>query len=530
MNRIILFSLLALPFAGIAQDPIEVPSKVQAVTVYPRGAQVERFGSKFLSAGRHVLSFPGLPSELDPSTISVSADGAISVLSVSSFINHLKNSDKPKPVQVLEDSLHTYEFDLRFNQNMLGVYAEERKMILANQKVGWETSEFVIEDLEDLSDFYRDRLADIMLKEMELQNKQNRLNQRIQRIKAQLSEHNAKLTRSTGVILVEVQVPSNGNANFKLAYMVQNAGWVPSYNVNVTDVDRPLQLSYNAQVFQNTGVDWDGVTLVLTNANPNLSGQKPEMHPWRLYFVEEYATIQRGTYKAGLLNAGVTEDAAPAMALMAESDQMTVEYPVNEAVTQFRIATKHNIPSNGKPQVINIDVFSMPATYQYYVAPKLDPTAFLIARVSGFEQYDLLPGNANLFLGNTYVGQAIIDPSVTSDTLDLSLGRDQSITIKREKIKEYASTKKLGGTTKSSTGVRISIRNTKATKISLVIEDQVPVSSDKSIEVSLGESNGAKHDGTTGKLRWIKVIQGNSSELIEFKFDVKYPSDKKVNL
>jgi len=208
----------------------------------------------------------------------------------------------------------------------------------------------------------------------------------------------------------------------------------------------------------------------------------------------------------------------------------TVSYPMNEAATQFRIKTRHNIPSNGKPQGISIDEFTVTAEYQYYCAPKLDPTAFLIARVSGFEQYDLLPGQANLFFGNTFVGETYIDPSIIDDTLDLSLGRDQSIVVKREKIKDYNVSKKVGNSTKQSLGIEISAKNTKATSIELVIEDQIPISSDKEIEVVLDEAKTALLKPETGTLRWTKNIGAGSSEILQFRYSVKYPSDRKINL
>ncbi len=523
-------AVLLVTVSAHAQSPVSLTSQVKAVTVYPRGAQVEHQTSKFLTSGRQVIAFTGLASELDPSSISVSSNGDVRVLSVSSQVNHLNESKKSKRIVLLEDSLETFEFDLKFNQNMLSVYGEERKMIIANQKVGWEKSAFAIEDLEDLSDFYRDRLADIMLKEMELQNKTKTLNENIAKLRAQLAEHNSKLSRSTGEILVEVQVPSNGNAEFSFKYMIQNAGWTPSYNVNVAEVDQPLQVSYNAKVFQNTGLDWEGVQLTLTNANPNLNGSKPDIHPWRLYFIEQ-AELYRGA-RADYSNKRMEMAPQSAMMMDAEDEMFTtqVEYPVNDAVTQFKIRTKHNVPSNGKPQVINIDVFTMPAKYQYYTAPKFDPTAFLIAKVSGFEAYDLLPGEANLFLTNTFVGQTFINPNITADTLELSLGRDQSIIVKREKIKDFSTTKKIGSSTKESLGIALSIRNTKGTKIELIVEDQIPVSSDKDIEVSLNDNGGAKLEQSTGKLTWTKVILGTSTETIQFKYDVKYPSDRKINL
>ena len=537
MNKVIIgLSLLLCSNLTIGQeDPIEVNSTVESVTVYPRGAQIERHASKSLTAGRQFLVFPGLASELDASSISVSTNDGVSVMSVASQVNYLKLGKRPKHVQMLDDSLKAFEFDHKFNQNMLGVYTEEKAMILANKNVGWsgQGSDFLIEDLEDLSDFYRDRLADIMLKVMQLEQKQTRLNLQINRMRKQLEEHNAKMNRSTGKILIEVHVPKASSAKFTLSYMVRSAGWIPSYNVNVTDVDKPLKFAYNAKVYQNTGIDWNSVDITLTNANPNLSGNKPEIHPWRLYFIEGYSGGGVALYSNKAAEDKVSDYEVRAVAEIAEKSPQIgadLEYPVNDAVTQFKIKAKHNIPSNGKHQGLKIDEFEIPAKYEYYCAPKVDPTAFLIARVSDFEKYDLLPGEANLFFTNTYVGKVYINPNSIADTFDLSLGRDQSIIVKREKITEFCETKKIGNSTKESLGIEVSIRNTKGTKIHLIIEDQIPISSNKEIEVNLESANTAKHTESTGKLRWSKNIMAGSTEVMTFRYSIKYPSGKKINL
>jgi len=518
---------LTLPLVLWAGDGQSVQSKINSVTVYPSGAQVHRSASKFLSNGRQTVSFTGLETELNANSIGVSVSGGAKVLSVSSQINHLKPGAKPKRVALLSDSLEDYYFDQKFNQNMLNIYSEERAMILANKEIGWEESDFVIEDLEDLSDFYRDRLADVMLKEMELHQKQEVLAKQIKRILAQLNEINARLNQATAEILVELDVPSNSNISFEFSYMVRNAGWSPLYNIHVEEVDEPLNLAYNAQVYQSTGTDWKDVQITLTNANPNLSGTKPEIHPWQLYFVDaiEKRKVQGYSNKAYELAEG---DVAFSGARL-DAGTYTVDYPVNKAAISFEIKSKHSVPSNGKSQVIGIDAYEVPAEYQYYIAPKIDLTAFLLARVTDFEQFNLLPGNANLFLSNTYVGQAYINPAIVDDTLDLSLGRDQSIVVKREKIAEMTASKKIGGSKTESIGISIKIKNTKSTKVQLVVEDQVPVSIHKEIEVSVDELSGAQHAKQTGKLTWSKILLAGSAEEFVFRYQVKYPSEKKIN-
>lgn len=530
MKNLTLVLALTFPVVLFAQTPTDVKSKINNVTVFPRGAQVERTASKFISAGRQTLTFSGLASELDPSSISVSASNGVNVLGVTTQTNFLNESDKPKEVVRLQDSLSRYEFDLQFNQNMLGVYQQERNMILANQKVGWEESDFVIEDLEDLSDFYRDRLADIMLKEMELQSKQKNLNENIARLRRQLNEFNSRLNRATGEVVVEILATGNVNANFTLSYMVRNAGWVPSYSITVTDVNQPLQVSYNAKVFQNSGIDWKDVTLILTNANPLLGSDKPVLDPWRLNFVAGAVQYEGYSMSNKALPMVMGERKMEGASFDTEVESLSsVDYAINKAATRFEIKTRYDIPSNNKPQVIGVDVFTLNADYEYYAAPKIDPTAFLVARVAGFEKYDLLPGQANLFFSNTYVGQAFIDPNIFGDTLDLSLGRDQSIVVKREKVKELCETKKIGNNLKETIGVQISVKNTKGGPITLTIVDQIPVSTNKEITVDLDENATGTLTEETGQLKWVEKIGAGEGRQNSFRYTVKYPADRKIN-
>lgn len=516
----------------MAQNVPSVNSKIDHVTVYPSGAHINRTASVNLMSGRQVLNFTGLASELVSNSISVSVPNGVEVLSVTSKVNFLKPGQRPERVRIMEDSLQTLEFDSKFNANMLAVYSEEKQMILANQQVGWDADNraFLIEDLEDLSDFYRDRLADIMLKVMQIEQKQTNINKRIARLRRQLNEENTRLNKATGEVMVEVFSKAKTTAKIEFSYMTRSAGWRPNYNVNVSEVDQPLKLAYNAKLFQNTGVDWDNISLTLTNANPNMNGNKPVLHPWRLHFVENYGRPMG--YSNKMAEEAIEAKPMTIRGARAEADfesGATIDYPMNDAVTQFQLNDRYSILSNGKEQGVSLDELTIPAKYEYYAAPKVDPAAFLIARVSEFEQYDLLPGTANLFFANTYVGEVYLDPGITSDTLELSLGRDQSIVVKREKILEFCQNKRIGNTTKEEIAIQITVKNTKGTKIQMVIEDQVPVSTNKDIVVDGIEAKGAKRTEETGKLRWTKNIMGGETEEMTLGYTIKYPSDKKIN-
>ena len=197
--------------------------------------------------------------------------------------------------------------------------------------------------------------------------------------------------------------------------------------------------------------------------------------------------------------------------------------------TEFDIALPYTVASAAKPTVVDIKNYEMKADFIYAVAPKLDKDAFLMARCTGWEEFNLLPGEANIFFEGTFVSKTFIDPNNIKDTLSVSMGRDKRIVVKREKLKDLTSRKLVGTNKKESYAYEISLRNTKAEAIKINIEDQIPVTQNSQIEVAVLETAGAKYNKDNGKLIWELTLQPNENKKLVYKFDVKYPKDKQVN-
>ena len=185
--------------------------------------------------------------------------------------------------------------------------------------------------------------------------------------------------------------------------------------------------------------------------------------------------------------------------------------------------------SAAKPTLVDIRNYEMKADYRYAVAPKLDVDAFLMARATGWEEFSLLPGEANIFFEGTFVAKSFIDPNSIKDTLAISLGRDKRIVVKREKLKDFTSRKVIGGSQRASYAWEISLRNTKSESVRISVEDHIPVSQNKEIEVTLVDKGGAAYNANTGKLGWELTLQPNETRKLVYKFDVKYPKDKQVS-
>lgn len=155
--------------------------------------------------------------------------------------------------------------------------------------------------------------------------------------------------------------------------------------------------------------------------------------------------------------------------------------------------------------------------------------AFLVAQITDWAPYNLLNGEANLFFKDTYLGRSYLDVQAVSDTLDLSLGRDYDIVVKRVNQRQFARQKFLSKKTIDLRAWEINIRNNKASIINISVEDQIPLSVRDEIEVDK-EIVGGMYNENTGKIRWNLQLTPNQSKSLKFKYSVKYPKNNHIVL
>lgn len=198
--------------------------------------------------------------------------------------------------------------------------------------------------------------------------------------------------------------------------------------------------------------------------------------------------------------------------------------------TSFKIKKKYTIASNSETTAIEIDKFSLPTAYSYYVAPELNTNVFLTAILSNWEQFDLLTGEANIYFEGNYVGKALIEPNSTKEKLVLSLGVDPNIIVARKTPKNFSSKSFTGGTRIVKKAFEISVKNNKSQAIDLVIEERIPISNNKEIKVSDTLTEGAQYDPEKGIAKWKVNIPSKQSVKKDLSYTVKFPKGKRVNL
>jgi hypothetical protein len=202
-----------------------------------------------------------------------------------------------------------------------------------------------------------------------------------------------------------------------------------------------------------------------------------------------------------------------------------VEY---QTTVDFEINIPFTINSDNKNHSVDMAVYELPAFYQYLSVPKIDRGAFLIANIVDWEKYSLLEGEANVFFEDTYVGKTILDVKFASDTLQLSLGRDKSISVNREKTKELTSRRFIGNRKEEVRNWQITVRNNKGQNINMVIYDQVPVSTNSEIEVNVQRISGARQNTENGEVKWEFNLAPLETRQFEIQYSVRFPRNRNL--
>ena len=202
----------------------------------------------------------------------------------------------------------------------------------------------------------------------------------------------------------------------------------------------------------------------------------------------------------------------------------------SELDVTYDIDMPYDVPTNGKQQIATIKEASINGMFQYYAVPKLDKDAFLLTQISEWEKLNLLAGEANIIFEGTYVGKSFIDPNSTNDTLNLTLGKDKRVVVKREKLADFSSVKFLGSNKLQIITYELTVKNNKKDPISFVLKDQYPISTNKEIEVELLESTGAEINKEIAVLTWKLQVAPGESKKVRISYSVKYPKGKVLNL
>jgi hypothetical protein len=551
----------------------EVKAPITAVKLHINGATVEHTSGLQLQPGRNIFIFPELSSKLYPQTVQFNLDNpAIKVLSVTSKTNFLRRILEDPRVIAMRDSVDVLRDKIQLIDDESAAYKQEQELLRVNIAIKGSDKTLSVAEIKATADFYRSRHLEINKALTQNENQLVKLGRKLFDLKLQLHELNATQEPTSELVLV-VESPAAIRSNVSFRYVVSDAGWAAIYDLESNNSDKTIKLRYRGQAYNNTGIDWNDVRLTLSTADPLETALQPSLRIWNL---DNYSAGQIQTITLSNSNLNINFDMSENnfQKSMPEYNRMeldisarTVEIrdilgpdfrdridyeteyyrryraeklnkpqltnaslDVPEFNIDFPVKEPFSIPSDKKPYSIDISEHNLNVSYKHYAVPKMDRDAFLLAQIVGWEDLDLVSGPVNIYNGTKYIGQSNLNIRNLSDTLSVSLGRDKEVVVTRLKVAGKSRKMVLGGMNKVSVAYNISARNNRSYPIDVEIQDQVPISSDKDVLITVDELGGAHHEPKVGTLTWRFTLQPGETRTVEFGFTVRFPEGKTVEI
>lgn len=550
---VIFFTIINFNFAFGQTNEVHLFNKPSEVTVYAEGAIVNYKYNVNLKKGYNKVYLDSMPNELDLNTIKTSLKGKNLIMATDFRLEPklLTNGmELPTLSQKYKDSIEII-FQLIDDTRAIINAFESEKSLLDNFTYE-QKSEKVnqIKELVDNSTSYRKKL-------MEVNKEINLLSRQIVAYNKQISNLNDKIeslkeytTKTDNYqIVLDINSDNANSSEIIMSYYAKNASWSISYDVKVKSITEPLSLIYKANVRQNTGINWENVKLKLSTNNPTEYSSLPELESWYLDIEDSsthsfesvsYNSVESKNFKANKTEYGgmgvdlgfknSTQEFATIDEMERASETKTeTKYSnlsnidANSLNLEYELDNLYTINSTNQPYYIEIDKKSIDAKYLHYSVPSVDEKVFLIAQIVDWSNLNLIASNSNIYYQDKFVGSSYIDPENTKDTLELSLGVDKNLTIKRSVSDEMEESKFMSSDNIQFRGYTIKVKNNSKNKVLVKIIEKFPISKNEKIKVELLETSSAKRDSKNGFLAWYKSLESNKSEELKMIFKVEAP-------
>jgi uncharacterized protein (TIGR02231 family) len=508
-------------------------SKIEKVTVFLSGAQVVRSAKVSVSSGKTEIRFNRITPDLDVNSIQVKSEGDVAIQSVTHEKDFLGAKPSIAEITKLENQRETIQDKIALDKSLLTVYKREEEMLIKNQLIVGQNTGLKAMDLKESVDFQRLRMTEVLAKQLELDKIIKKAEIEALKITNQIAQITGNRGEETSVVVVTILSNNPTNVNFTLSYFVANTNWTPSYDLRVKDISKPLNLTFKANINQNSGEDWKDVKLSLSTGEPRKQGNAPVLNTWYLFEQLPKPIGLAGAAPAirirGLATMSEYKKSQETFDEVAVVGYATTQTNYQQTAKSFDLPQPYTIKTGSENFQVELKPLEIPATYEYYVAPKYDKDAFLTAKIVDWEQYDLMAGTMKLYFEDTYLGDSYLNVN-NQDTLSISLGRDKGVVVSRNKMTDFRKKQSLGSNKVDSRGYEIVVRNTKRQAINLTIEDQFPISKAKEIEVDDQEAEEAEINKETGKITWKLKLESNKDKKLKHKFTVKSPKGMVLNL
>ncbi|MGB2924948.1 MAG: mucoidy inhibitor MuiA family protein [Limnothrix sp.] len=522
-------------------------TEITAVTVLSDRAVVTRHGTFAVSPEDEQWVVSPLPMTVAPDSIRVKGKGNISVkflaIATETIVTIESIDEKVAPIdqriqqlkteiQTVGDRLKTLQLQQNFVSNLSDKSIERFAKNLA-------TGQTDLSKTESLLNFVGTQHQELS-QQIQAQNEQTRQLTREVRV---LEQQKALLRNPSQkrhyALALTVEVSEAGEFSLEISYQVTNAGWIPRYDLTVDTNQQNLTLDYLADVSQSTGENWCNVDLTISTAQIQQGIIPPKLKPW-------YLNIYQPTVRAKSLAKKSAAPPRPAAAPMSDSfgeAAMEAEESYSEvaaapivpdvqrqgSTVTFHVGSGGDIPSDGNPHQVNLFHGEYSITLNHFAIPRRVSFAYLQAKFTNpTDGVTLLPGTANIFRDQTFVGKTPLKNISPGQSVTLNLGIDEALQIERELGDRQVDKTLLSKLRRITYAYTVEVTNLTEQPQTLILQEQIPVSRTEKIKINLQKVDPKIEPTKLGILEWETAIAPNTKIVFAYQYIVEHAPDANI--
>ncbi|MCB1142823.1 MAG: mucoidy inhibitor MuiA family protein [Leptospiraceae bacterium] len=563
---------------SLSADVQGVEGKIKEVILYRNQAMIVREIKSNLKKGSNEVVVTNLPSGIiQNSLFAESKSGEVRATRIKT---QELDEDPQSGIRELDEKLEQVGIEISrlnkllvINGSKMSYLQKQEEFVTTTEKLELSRGVLNAGTLKEITLFNFEQKKELALEEhnltQEIKKLQNEKNV-LQRKRNQLIQ-TSKRSYDASIFLEKEE---DGESVIRLYYLVNNAGWTPTYNFYAKSGEKTIRIEFNARIQQLSGENWENVALTLSNATPAVSAVSPVLSPFRITLSDggvgltnqddfrvsskQIAQKRSHAYKKQMGSKSREEsDESNWEMNIAANDYQNLELiakdeDLNLLKTEgqqensspganFPLSGTVSLPSKNDQQLIKVEKLEVPAEFYLVSTPLLTNYVFREAEIQNNALENFLEGSVSCYLDNRFVGKGEIPNVSRGQTFLMGFGIDSKIRTKR--VLYDKNEKFLGGNKEISFAVRILLENFSDKEITVRVLDRIPVEDEKEkfrLTLDLNGNQISKdelynqYERPKGILRWdvnlLPETSSSKSKVLEYNYKLEFDKNLSITL
>lgn len=301
-------------------------------------------------------------------------------------------------------------------------------------------------------------------------------------------------------------------------FTMREAEWRPVYRFELFPSEERLSFIWDAEITQRSGFKWSNVDITLATSELKTLIYPPELPPWVIEPIRSKKQHREGA---------LMMKAAPSAPSDIVSEEAKPEIEEKSAFNLYHLG--HQSVESGKTAKLRVMNGDWRAQVYYLMRPFVAPWAFIQAKVSFDNTFQVPQGEGLFFLDGTFISRSPV--SIQGLSQVFSFGSDPMVSSKF--VLEEKQTGRKGFLKGKQTFLwkwHYEIENSHSFPITLRFEERKPQIRDERIEVKFVELPALKEFEECSPDRWCweLVIKEREKKILRFTVQAEAPEDMEI--